>query len=469
MLLVLVALEWYFQFEYSLGILYVFPVMTAATVLNRWQSLIAALICAWARGFFVPQISPVETALRFVMAAIAYAGCALLVVEMSRNRRLVLQHYAGIQLEQKLRRHAEEQLRLLVESSPTAILTIDAAGRILAANKTAHELLGVARSNALLGESIENYIPLYSNALRLSPGERQVRTSATSWAKRTDGAVFPITTWFSTYGQGSQRCLAAIAVDISEEMREREQESFRQLTDYNRLLAGAVSHEIRNMCSAISVVSSNLGRRPDLAGDADFQALVTLISGLSHVASFELRNRSGKAPIPVVSLQSVFDQLRVVIEADWSEDDGEIEWNVPVEDVLVYADPHGLLQVFLNLTQNSLRAVTESSVKKLTVTVTLSEADACVEISDTGPGVSDPADLFHPFRPGADGSGLGLYISRALTRSFGGELHYVPTQRGCRFDVILRLAPVSSTPGGSSGSVSSQPIPDGTESAFDVH
>ena len=41
--------------------------------------------------------------------------------------------------------------------------------------------------------------------------------------------------------------------------------------------------------------------------------------------------------------------------------------------------------------------------------------------------------LFHPFRPGADGSGLGLYISWELARSFGGELEHVTADAGCYF------------------------------------
>jgi two-component system sensor kinase FixL len=447
MLIVLVWLEWYFQFEFSLGVLYVFPVMTAATALNRWQSFLTALVCAWTRGLFVPPTSPVETVLRFVMASIAYAGCGLLVVEMSRNRRRVLQDYARIQLEQNLRRRAEEQLRLLVESSPTAIFTLDARARVLAANRTAHELLGFPNTNSLLGESIEKHIPLFVNALRLSPGARQVHTSATSWATRLDGSLFPITTWFSTYGEGAQRCLAAIVVDVSEEMRDREQESFRQLLDYNRLLAGAVSHEIRNMCSAISVVSSNLGRRPELASDADFQALNSLVNGLTHVASFELSHRSGKLPLRAVDLQNVFDQLRVVVESDWQEVGGRIVWEIPEHKIPVYAEPHGLLQVFLNLAQNSLRAVGESAEKELSVRVASLNGDLSIQFSDSGPGVSRPDDLFHPFRPGADGSGLGLYISRALAHSFGGDLLYVPTERGCRFDVVLRSAATPNSTG----------------------
>ena len=57
---------------------------------------------------------------------------------------------------------------------------------------------------------------------------------------------------------------------------------------------------------------------------------------------------------------------------------------------------------------------------------------------DTGPGVDDPSMLFKPFRDNSDGSGIGLYVSRALVRGFGGELSHVPIASGCRFDISLR-------------------------------
>ena len=58
-----------------------------------------------------------------------------------------------------------------------------------------------------------------------------------------------------------------------------------------------------------------------------------------------------------------------------------------------------------------------------------------------GPGVKDTSILFQPFRENADGSGLGLYISRTLVRTFGGDLRHVQTDAGCRFDVILPCEP----------------------------
>ncbi|MCG8399245.1 hypothetical protein LWS67_22425, partial [Bacillus atrophaeus] len=91
--------------------------------------------------------------------------------------------------------------------------------------------------------------------------------------------------WFSVQGDADHRTLAAIVVDMSEDVRERERENFQHLLEHNRLLAGAVSHEIRNLCSAASVVTANLATRPAIRELADFQALGQLVEGLSKLAS----------------------------------------------------------------------------------------------------------------------------------------------------------------------------------------
>ncbi len=434
----LTLLEWYHQFDFSLGVLYAIPVLIASAALNRWQIVVFALLAALARTPFTPAASHLEAFLKFLMASIAYTGVGLLVVEMSNNRRRVLEHFARLKLEQDRRRRAEEQLRTLADSSPAAIVTLNAESQVLAANRAAHEMLGMAPGE-LIGRRVDHHLPMFANALTVaSANDRPIRTSVTGWARRYDEHIFPIQAWFSVYGQGQARCLAAIVVDMSEEVRDRERENFQHLLDYNRLLAGAVSHEIRNLCSAISVVCSNLSVRTDLPGNADFDALVRLVEGLMQLASFELRNTSS-AIERRSDLKAVLDQLRVVIEPDWDEIDGLVLWEMPETLPAVAADAHALLQVFLNLCQNSLRAVTPMPERQLRVSVTVDGDDVMVVFKDSGPGVADPSMLFHlhPVRAHREGSGLGLYISRELARSVDGELEYVPSAGGAEFRVVV--------------------------------
>jgi C4-dicarboxylate-specific signal transduction histidine kinase len=220
-------------------------------------------------------------------------------------------------------------------------------------------------------------------------------------------------------------------------MRDREEQNLRQLMEGNRIAAAAVSHEVRNLCVAISLICSSLKEKTTFSQDEDFQGLTSLVQGLETIASLELRAKAQEA-LEETPLKEVLDNLRIVIEPGWREIGGLVRWRIPPNPPAVVANPHGLLQVFLNLVQNSLRAVQECSVRELTVTVTSQEQKSLVSFEDSGPGVAAPECLFEPFQPGADGSGLGLYVSRAVVRSYGGDLRFEPAPAGSRFTVELQ-------------------------------
>jgi signal transduction histidine kinase len=63
-----------------------------------------------------------------------------------------------------------------------------------------------------------------------------------------------------------------------------------------------------------------------------------------------------------------------------------------------------------------------------------------IRFEDTGVGIASPDELFMPFQRAAHTTGLGLYISRAILHSFGGELRFEPRISGCCFAVSLNRA-----------------------------
>ena len=54
--------------------------------------------------------------------------------------------------------------------------------------------------------------------------------------------------------------------------------------------------------------------------------------------------------------------------------------------------------------------------------------------------MADPSILFEPFKSETGHTGIGLYISRAILRSYGGDLKYEPSDRGATFLLELALA-----------------------------
>ncbi|HVW84145.1 MAG TPA: PAS domain-containing sensor histidine kinase [Bryobacteraceae bacterium] len=419
----------------SLGVLYIVPMVVAAGVLGPIQIGALALLCSVLRSSFDIPAPPLEVFLRFLFAFLAYTGSGLIVVV--RNRAAEIEHYANIRREQELRREAEKQLEILVESSPAAIVTVDGTGTVLAANKAGNELLMLPDAETLKGRPIGPYLPVLADALQFDPGPAGLRTAAQCQGFRENGEVFLANLWFSSWNGPEGQRLAAIIVDSSEEMRDREEENLQQLLRANQIAAAALSHEVRNLCGAISVVAANLRDNPTIGPNEDVQALRSLVTGLEKIASVEL-NTGDVETLGPVSLKSVLDDLRIVIEPQWREIGGSVRWWTPplLPDVL--AERYGLLQVFLNLARNSHRAVQECEARKLSITTTVEQHQIRVRFEDTGPGVQAPERLFAPFQPGSDGTGLGLYVSRSVVRSYGGDLRWEPWEQGSRFVVEVQ-------------------------------
>jgi len=234
--------------------------------------------------------------------------------------------------------------------------------------------------------------------------------------------------------------MAALVLDASEQLREREEAGLEQLMAGSRILVAAVSHEIRNVCSAIAVVYENLARSGRLNGNKDFEGLRSLIETLSRIASLELKQSSKESNAGRVDLLGTLDDLRIVLDRYCQEAEITLTWNVPETLPSVWADRHMLLQVLLNLTKNSERALESTPVRRLDLSVSVGKEGVSIRVTDSGPGISKVEGLFQPFQRGAESTGLGLYLSRAFMRSFHGDLRHDPSVAGCCFVIDLATA-----------------------------
>jgi PAS domain S-box-containing protein len=87
----------------------------------------------------------------------------------------------------------------VLNASPGAMLAVDAAGRIVAANDSAHTLFGAPRG-ALVGVEIEALVPpgarathrVQRSAYERAPRPRPMRTGLDLYGVRFDGTEFPV-------------------------------------------------------------------------------------------------------------------------------------------------------------------------------------------------------------------------------------------------------------------------------------
>jgi PAS domain S-box-containing protein len=112
---------------------------------------------------------------------------------------------------------AQEKLRILVETSPAAIVTIDDRGFIELANDAATQLIA-PREGCLVGHPIAAFLPDLHHAVRREAGP-QFRASMQCRGHRDNGDSFMADIWFSTYyNEGATPKLAAIIGEVSEEV-----------------------------------------------------------------------------------------------------------------------------------------------------------------------------------------------------------------------------------------------------------
>lgn len=420
----------------SIAIVSLVPIMLASAHLNRWQVLLLAVGGAVLRESVAPFAWEPTYTSRLISGMITFAAGGLFACEVSKNRRLILRSLAAIEQEMARRKEAEAQLQTLVESSPAAIITLQPDGTIDLANQAAHALFNV-EEGVLTGQHIRDYLPMLERLLHGSANEVSIRTSTSCRGHRASGESFMADVWFSTYQALEGTRMAAIISDSTEEMRDWQQTSLETLLRSTRVLVGSVSHEIRNICAAIRVAHTNLGRIPAVSDSEDYASMTMLTQGLTRLATFELQS-SSESDVGTMSLQQVLEEFRIVVdpmlEAASATMQVEVEENLPMVD----GDRHGLLQVLLNLTRNSLRALKDRGDARLALKVSLNAEWAMLHFSDNGPGVTAPNRLFQPFQHGAEAVGLGLFVSRAIVRGFGGELYHEATDTGCT--MVMRLA-----------------------------
>jgi len=429
------GVDWATKPYISLGFLYLFPIMILGGFLSRTQLVGVALVCAVLQEAF-SNLPENEAVIRLLFSSAGFVGTGLFISEMIRNRRITMRHVEELEGQIKLREDAEEQLRSLIESSPAAIITIDSDGSVLLANEAAQHLLAL-EGQPLQGQEINSYLPALQTVLKTQQ-PRVFRTTLQCTGKRSDGEVFLAGVWFSTYSTISGPRLAAIIVDLSEDLRNREDLSLEHLLKNTRILMSAVAHEIRNLCGAVLVVHKNLSRVEELESNEDFKALGNLIQSLERVSALELGSSASQNG-EVVELGSVLDEFRILIENAYHESEIELQWEVQESLPLVWADRYGLIQVFLNLAKNSRRAMASTWVRQLRIAARVETGMVTIQFEDTGTGIASPENLFRPFQRGAESSGLGLYVSREIMRSFGGDLSYEPRPEGCCFAVALPL------------------------------
>jgi signal transduction histidine kinase len=193
------------------------------------------------------------------------------------------------------------------------------------------------------------------------------------------------------------------------------------------ILAAGVAHEINNPLGGLFNCVNMLD---DMGEDKEFRQryLILLKDGLSSIENtvgklLWISSKGEKTPQDLDVKQAVSDAFGLI---EYKLRKSNISFEENIEDGLtVRLDPNDLQQALINLMINAMQSMTEPGT--LTIDAYCKESKVILEVTDTGEGIAekDIPKIFDPFfttkQPG-EGTGLGLWLTYEIVKSYGGEI-----------------------------------------------
>lgn len=213
------------------------------------------------------------------------------------------------------------------------------------------------------------------------------------------------------------------------------------------LAVSKINHDLRNLLASAQLFSDRLSSLPDPRVQRFAPKLMRALERAIAFCQSTLSYGAAQEAPPdrkTVELEPLIEEVHETLGLGI---DVPIRWIMAVErGMTVEADHDQLFRILVNLARNAVqaleaRAARDAARDQIRITGRREGAVAVIEVSDTGPGVSDKAraHLFEAFQGSTrtGGSGLGLAIAAELVRAHGGDIRLVDGTIGATFRVTI--------------------------------
>ncbi|MDQ2081719.1 HAMP domain-containing sensor histidine kinase [Xanthobacteraceae bacterium Astr-EGSB] len=214
------------------------------------------------------------------------------------------------------------------------------------------------------------------------------------------------------------------------------------------LAVSKINHDLRNLLASAQLISDRLAQLADPSVQRFAPKLLRTLERAIAFCQSTLSYGRAQEPPPdrhMVALEPLVEEVRETLGL--ADDETAIGWIVSIDRGLqVDADREQLLRALLNLTRNArqaleTRAPNDPGRDQIRVTGRREGAVAVIEVSDTGPGLSDKAraHLFEAFQGSTrtGGAGLGLVIAAELVKAHGGDIRLIDGTIGATFRITI--------------------------------
>ncbi|MGE0362615.1 MAG: nitrogen regulation protein NR(II) [Vicinamibacterales bacterium] len=419
--------------------LFALPVVAAAGVQYRLGSLrMAAFASACLLAIVVAQYTvsapgadgtplPAAEVARITVGinVFAFFAVAFLAGQLAENLRR-----ADVLVEAASEKIADLEAfnRTVIDHLASGLLTMDAAGKVLTANRAAAAITGWPAS--VTGTSAAAALQLPAEFVADLAGD-----ASTARARRVDYTFHradgrPIELGVSAAPLplgGGQRGAIFTFQDVTDiKGLERTAQMRQRLAAVGEMAAG-IAHEIRNPLASMSGAMQML--RSELPLSAEQAQLMDIVLRESDrlnstISSFLAYARPSRVDVTRIDARrSVQDAAALLRASPETSEHHTIDVEVPADPVWIDADEHQLRQIVWNLATNGLKAMPRGGRLLLFARAEGDEAQIGVRDEGTGIPPEEVDAIFHPFRGSfARGSGLGLAIVHRIVTDYNGRI-----------------------------------------------